>query len=468
MDSTSPSLLRADLVKSEHAGDPPRVVVAPLDGLPNEDLLARLFAERHAEQLLFDHTIGSWYTWSGTHWRREDKQLAFHYARLLCRQHNRANKPKIAAAATAGAVERYSRADPIFAVTTDKFDADPWLLGTPDGVVDLRNGQIRSARPDDYISKQTAVAPAAPGTAAPLWLRFISEACGNDATLVAYLQRVAGYALTGDTREHALLFVHGPGGNGKSVLLNTIAGVIGDYAVTASMDVFVATRGERHPCDLAMLKGARLVAASETEEGRAWAEARIKALTGGDPITARHLRKDFFTFKPTFKLVIVGNHRPVLHNVDDAIRRRIHIVPFTCKPAQPDNQLEAKLREEWPAILRWMIDGCLEWQRVRLAPPDAVVAATSDYFADQDLFGHWIEDCCLLGEHRRAAHAELFRSWSRYATDNGDVPGTTRAFTETLRQRGFQSVRKIAGQSVRGFAGLDLKPVDVPHRGGDR
>jgi putative DNA primase/helicase len=442
--------------------------VARDEGSLNEDSLARLFAEQHAGQLLFDHVTGSWFVWSGTHWRREEKKLAFHQARLLCRQHNRTHKPKIAAAATAGAVERYARADPAFAVTAERFDADPWLLGTPTGVVDLRTGEIRRASPDDYISKQTAVGLAPPGAGTPLWRRFISEACGNDAALVAYLQRVAGYSLTGDTREHALLFVYGPGGNGKSVFLNTIASVMGDYAQTAAMDSFTASRGERHPTELAMLKGARLVTAAETEEGRAWAEARIKALTGGDPISARFMRRDFFSFRPEFKLVIVGNHKPVLRSVDEAARRRFHIVPFTCKPACPDKQLEAKLRDEWPAILRWMTDGTLAWQRDGLAPPDAVIAATHDYFDDQDLLSHWLDGCCNVGANRKATHAELYCSWSRYALDNGDAPGSAKSFTDMMRRRGFESVRKIAGESVRGFSGLDLKPLDVSPQRGDR
>ena len=146
--------------------------------------------------------------------------------------------------------------------------------------------------------------------------------------MMRFLQQIVGYCLTGDTREHALFFIYGPGGNGKSVFLNTVSAIIGDYATTAAMDTFVASKSDRHPTDLAGLRGARLVAASETEEGRAWAEAKIKAITGGDPISARFMRQDFFTYRPQFKLVIVGNHKPVLKNVDDAAERRFNIIPF--------------------------------------------------------------------------------------------------------------------------------------------
>ncbi len=140
-----------------------------------------------------------------------------------------------------------------------------------------------------------------------------------------------------------MVFIHGGGGEGKTTLVNTICGALADYATIAAMDTFISTHGDRHPADLAMLRGARLVSASETEQGRAWAESRIKQLTGGDPITARFMRQDFFTFTPTFKLLILGNHRPVLRNVDEAARRRFNIVPFTRKPPVPD-QLDVVAR----------------------------------------------------------------------------------------------------------------------------
>ena len=189
-------------------------------------------------------------------------------------------------AAFAGAVERFARADPAFAVTAEIWDRDPWLLGTPGGTVDLRTGELRPAKQEDGITRSTAVVPA-PAADCPLWLKFLDETFGNDAALIAFAQRWAGYSLTGLTREHALVFGYGSGGNGKSVYVNVHVGIAGDYATTASMDVFIASHGDRHPTDLAMLRGARVVTASETEEGRQWAESRIKQLTGGDLISAR-------------------------------------------------------------------------------------------------------------------------------------------------------------------------------------
>ncbi len=180
-------------------------------------------------------------------------------------------------------------------MTSELWDPDHYLLGTPDGTVDLRTGKIKPPRPDDFITKITAVTPAQSADCAA-WLRFLREATAEADDLISYLQLFCGYLLTGDTREHALLFVYGPGGNGKTVFLNTVSAILGDYARVAAMETFTNSPTDKHPTDLAMLRSARLVCATETEEGRAWAEGRIKQLTGGDPISARFMRQDFFTY----------------------------------------------------------------------------------------------------------------------------------------------------------------------------
>ena len=288
-------------------------------GLVTEDEGAILFADRHRGQLRFCHDHGCWFEWDGSIWRRNGTSRAFHYARELARQmaegQDRKTETTARKAAFAGAVERFARADPAFAVTSETWDQDPMLLGTPRGAVELRTGSLRCARQEDGISRSVAVVPADKAEC-PLWLRFLDETTGGDVDLVPFLQQWAGYSLTGDTREHALAFAYGPGGNGKSVFINVLTGILQAYAVTAAMETFIASHGEKHPTDLAMLRGARLVTASETEEGRSWAESRIKQLTGGDPISARFMRQDFFTFRPTFKLTIIGNHKPTLNNVD--------------------------------------------------------------------------------------------------------------------------------------------------------
>jgi putative DNA primase/helicase len=223
----------------------------------------------------------------------------------------------------------------------------------------LRTGELRPAQRGDHITKSTAVAPSARADC-PRWFDFLRQATRGDDGLMRFMQQVAGYGLTGDICEHALFFIYGPGGNGKTVFLNTVKSILGDYATTAAMDTFMANHHDRHPTDLAMLRGARLVSVSETEEGRAWTESRIKQLTGGDPISARFMRQDFFEYRPQFKLLIIGNHKPSLRNVADAARRRFNLIPFIHKPETPDRQLEEKLKSEWPGILRWAINGALD------------------------------------------------------------------------------------------------------------
>jgi putative DNA primase/helicase len=279
------------------------------------------------------------------------------------------------------------------AVTSEFWDNDSMLLGTPKGTVDLISGRLRPSAQDEGITKLTAVGPADPA-ACPIWLTFLSDATGGDKEMIRFLQQWCGYCLTGDVSEHAFVFLYGGGGNGKSVFLNTVSRIIGDYHATAPMETFTVSSGDRHPTDLAGLRGARLVAARETEEGRDWAEAKIKSMTGGDPITARFMRQDYFTYRPQFKLTVVGNHKPRLKNVDDAMRRRVNIVPFIRKPVKPDPRLEERMQAEWPGILRWMIDGCLDWQKNRLLRPRSVALETDHYFEDQDLFRHWLDECC--------------------------------------------------------------------------
>jgi putative DNA primase/helicase len=363
-----------------------------------DEALALEFADRHADDLRHVSVWGKWLIWIGTHWRVDDTLQAVDHTRAICRRAaSSCNQPRTAAAVasakTIGAVERLAKADRRLAATSDAWDRNPWLLGTPGGTVDLKSGRLQSADPTDAITKVTAVTPAARQDC-PRFLQFLDEATGGDAELMRFLQQWCGYCLTGVTREHALVFVHGTGKNGKSTFINATAGVLGDYAVTAAMDTFISSHGDKHPTDLAMLRGARLVTASETEEGRQWAEARIKQLTGGDPITARFMRQDFFTFAPAFKLTIIGNHQPSLRNVDEAAMRRFNIVPFTVKPAQPDTTLEQKLKAEWPGILRWMIDGCLDWQENGLLRPNSVTKATADYFGEQYLFKQWLDEEC--------------------------------------------------------------------------
>jgi putative DNA primase/helicase len=282
---------------------------------------------------------------------------------------------------------------------------------------------------------------------------------GGNVELIAFLRRMAGYALTGLTREHTMFFLHGGGGNGKSVFIKTISGILGDYHRTAPIETFTASQIDKHPTDLAGLHGARLVTSVETEEGRRWAESKIKALTGGDTISTRFMRQDFFDFTPQFKLLIAGNHKPGLRSVDEAIRRRFHLVPFivTIPPAERDKTLTEKLEAEWPGILAWMIDGCLQWQEIGLAPPAIVTEATNTYLASQDAFSEWIAERCERDREAWTSRTAAFESWSDWAAKVGEYAGSRQRFNDALEARGFEPRKRNTGH---GFLGFRLKPAD--------
>lgn len=421
---------------------------APKNEEPSEDDIALAFTAKYRDTLRYDRHRGDWFEWDISRWRPESSHRAFTYARQMAREGRAPGR-----ASFAGGVEKYARNAVEHNVGSDLWDADPFLLGTPGGTVDLRTGDYFEARPHDYITRLTSCAPDH-GTP-ELWLRFLGEALNHDEQAIRFLQLWCGYCLTGDTREHALLFLHGLAGTGKSVFLNTIKAIMGDYAVTAAMETFTAAKFDRHSTEVAMLAGARVVTASETEEGRQWAEARIKSLTGGDPITARFMRQDNFEFRPQFKLLFAGNHAPRLVNPDDAMRRRFNILGFNVKPAEPDLQLEEKLKAEHPQILAWAITGCKEWQRTGLARPASVAQATADYFAGEDLIGQWLEDHCQTGASYFELPAKLYADWKLYAEANGEAPGTANGFGKKLGKRGFYS--KVSN-GIRAYRGLRIRP----------
>ena len=366
-------------------------------------------------------------------------------------------KPKIAAkvasASTVAAVERLARADRRHAAVSDQWDSDPWLLNMVSGIIDLKTGLVTPHNRELYMTK---IAHASLGSDCPAWRAFLSDVTNGDVDLQDYLARVAGYALTGVTTEHALFFLYGTGANGKSVFVNTLAAILGDYAANAPMDTFMESRTDRHPTDLASLRGARLVSSIEVEKGKRWAEAKIKSLTGGDKISARFMRQDFFEYRPQFKLLIAGNHKPAIRDVDEAMRRRLHLVPFivTIPPERRDQGLSEKLLAERDGILAWAVRGCLEWQRIGLNPPTSVISATEEYFESQDALGRWMEEECTTNPNDFAGTEELFNSWKQWAERWGEYFGTMQKFSEDLQKRGFKKWRNM---KLRGMNGIALK-----------
>jgi putative DNA primase/helicase len=434
----------------------------------SEDALAIRFTDQYGDELRYVAMLGKWFRWDGQRWQQDDKLMVFSLARKICRAASAESSDRqsvLASGKTIAAVERLARCDQSIAATIDQWDADPWLLNTPAGIVDLKTGEISRHDPDRYMTKVTAVGPDS-GCSIGLWRSVLETVTGNDKALQDYLQRLFGYSLTGSTQEHSLHFCYGRGANGKSTVMNAVTGCAGDYHKAAPVETFTASSIDRHPTELAGLMGARLVTATETEEGRRWAESRIKALTGGDPVSARFMRQDFFEYVPQFTLIISGNHKPSLRTVDEAIRRRFHLIPFTVTiPLEDrDPELGEKLKAEWPGILQWMIDGCVAWQEQGLAAPEAVTNATKEYLEAEDALAAWIDECCDRDPNAWEQSSSLFKSWRVWAERSGEQFGNTKQFRDRLEARGIEHKRQPKS-GLKGYQGLRLNPDDTDQSG---
>ena len=412
----------------------------------SEDALALAYTDRHLNDLRYTAELGRYHRLTrlaegGCTWVRDTILRTFSEVRLLTREESlltdsAAKQSKLCSAAVISAVERLVRMDQRTAMEIEQWDRNTMSLNTPAGLVDLESGKVMPGDPLAFCTKQTACGPSS--TRPELWLQCLSTWTAGDEGLQQYLQRVAGYCLTGETSEHQFFFLHGSGRNGKSVFLNTISGILQGYAKIAPPEVFTVSKGgEKHPTALAGLVGCRLALATETEANSKWAETQLKALVAGDKIAARYMRCDFFEFSPRFKLLVSGNHKPQLSSVDEAIRARLNLLPFDIiiPPDKRDTKLPSKLRAEWPSILGWMVEGCLQWQRDGLNPPECVKAATETYMQGQDVMGAWLEERCVMGANNRAKGPTLYKEWISWCEENNQYKNSQRAFLSALQER---------------------------------
>jgi putative DNA primase/helicase len=448
-----PQSVGADIPKVVPITEPPKKKSSG----PVDDEIANAFAEAHRNDLRYVAAWNKWYEWRAGCWQEEKTLHVFDLIRKTCRARR---VEKASMSRMVGAVHNLIRSDRRMAATIEQWDADPMLLNTPAGVVDLRTGVIRNYDPNLYMTMITAVGITAVDPRddyrCPIWLAFLKRITNDDAELIAYLQRVAGYCLTGDTGEQAMFFGYGVGANGKGVFLQTIGRILGDYCKTAAIETFTESKTDRHPTELARLHSARLVTATETESERNWAESRIKMLTGGDTVTAHFMRQDDFEYVPRFKLFFTGNHKPGLRSVGEAMQRRVNMIPFAViiPKGERDPHFADTLKKEWPDILQWMIDGCLDWQeRGSLAPPEAVTKETEAYFAEQDSLTQWIEERCERNPNAWTKTTALFGSWKDWAEKAGVRYGNIKSFGEALEKAGFHYHRM---NKERGYDGLRI------------
>jgi putative DNA primase/helicase len=330
-------------------------------------------------------------------------------------------------------------------------------VNTPSGTLDLETGELHAHRFEDHLTKITNAAYD-PAATCPRWEAFLEEVL-PDPEVRAFMQRSAGYALTDMTHEQCLWFLYGKGRNGKSTFLNAIRGVVGEYGTsTKASTLMIKQHGDERRNDVAVLRGARFVSATEAEDGQRMAESLIKEVTGEDPVTARMLYAEFFTFRPTFKIFLAANHKPIIHGTDLAIWRRIHLVPFTetISADRIDPRLPELLAAEASGILNWAIEGYRAWRAGGLQPPKAVTDATAEYRAEMDPLADFLEDACFVGAVECTA-AALYTRYEQWAREHGiRFPLKARSLGLELQERGFKPVR-IGADSARGWRGIRPK-----------
>jgi putative DNA primase/helicase len=344
------------------------------------------------------------------------------------------------------AMVRLAKSDPEVAVTPGQLDAHPELFNVDNGTVDLRTGELRAHSRADRL---TMLAPVAyrPDAQAPTFARFLATVTGDNPALGAFLQRAVGYSMFGTASERVLFILHGGGQNGKTVFVETIRSLFGDYARRTPTETLLRSRYGGENRGVARLKGARFVSASEAEEGQHLAAGLVKELTGGDTVTARFLYGEQFEFRPEFTLWLATNHRPLVSGDDQAIWDRIRLVPFAVHIAdeQRDPGLTDKLRAELEGILAWAVEGCLAWQRQGLALPEAVEAATGAYHQEMDTFADFLEARCVTAADASATAAELYGAYTAWCNATGEHAVTQKRFGERLHDREFTK-QKHAGR----------------------
>jgi putative DNA primase/helicase len=344
-------------------------------------------------------------------------------------------------------------------------DRDPDLFGLSGGVLNLKTGKVQPGRREEYITKRADIAaiPEDVVSLCPSWLNFLERIMEGDRDLIQYLQRAMGYSLTGHTSEQCLFFLYGTGANGKSTFLNVLQALLGDYALVIDPETLMskASGGGATP-ELARLTGARVLITNEVEEGKRLAENRVKQMTGGDTMVARHLYQMPFEFKPKFKIWMAGNHKPVIRGTDHAIWRRIHLVPFAVSipKEEQDKSLAKKLRAEMSGILQWAVEGCKEWRNQGLKAPKQVKAAVDGYREEMDILGHWIEECCVLNERIKAESNHLYQSYKSWCQLNGHYFQSQTRFGRALGERGLQKEK----QGTISWTGIGLKPASEIRR----
>jgi putative DNA primase/helicase len=421
----------------------------------------------HGKDLRFDFDSGRWLFWGGLRWAYDASGQVETLAKDTVNQiYSEANDSpryddrtllikhalKSEAESRIRAMVSLAKTEPAIVIATDKLDANEMLLNCGNGVLDLKTGMLLS-HSREFLCTKILDIPFEKDALCPRWLGFLDEIFEGNQSLISFLQRAVGYSLTGKTVEQVFFLLYGMGANGKTTFVEIIKALLGPYAKQANFETFLAAKMQSNHNDLARFQGARFVAAVEAGEGRTLNETVLKQVTGGDSITTRFLYREYFEFRPQFKLWLVANDKPRVAGTDEAIWRRIRLVPFdvTIPPSKRDKQLVEKLLSELPGILAWASRGCLDWQEKGLGEPLEVQRATSQYRAEMDTLQSFINERCQSGAQYLVTAAEIYSHFKAWCEFTLEQPMGQQKFGLQLRKLGFTSIKHRGQRHWRGL-----------------
>jgi len=432
---------------------------------------ARLINE-HGRNIRYNKAWKKWIVWNGKFWETDDSGALIHEKGLetvrkiydeilktddhkerieiekygMLSESVRRRESFVKAAQWIGALN----------VKSEDLDPNPWLLNVKNGTVNLLTKEFSEHHQENMITKIANV-EYDPKADCPLWKQFIREIMNYKAELIYFVQTAVGWSMTGDTSEQTMFILYGSGANGKSTFLNTINYILGDYAIAADIESFMRkVNGDQNTNDIARLRGSRFVTTTEAEQGRRLSEPLIKKITGSDPMTARFLYGEFFSFIPTFKIYMATNHKPVIKGTDHGIWRRIKLIPFTTRieECKQDKDLENKLRNEASGILNWLLEGTERWKHEKLRTPDIVLNATEEYRGEMDVIGNFLKEKCFIDLKYSIRIRELYKAYSDWCDDNKEHAVSERFFSMRLKDMGYEQRRT---SEARFWSGLALR-----------